>query len=373
MGTQYPLLENYRSKSNLVAFANQWAQHIGHRLKNNPSLAVQSDPGTLKIVRYHSEHLIVPFVQDICTNTPHGSTAILTKTNEEALQIAGMLLKHGIPAKCLQTQVAFNLYNLLEIRCFIRQLQLVEDVFTISDAAWAWAKHHLNTSFGHSSYLPLCRNLIKDFEAIHPKTKYKSELETFIRESKPEDFVHKNGKTLLVSTIHKAKGKEFDTVFLLLQNGYPTTDAAKRQLYVGITRAKKQLAIHLNTALFDSLHAAPLQRVENTTTYAPPNELILHLGYKEVWLDYFIPRQHLLAPLVSGAPLTVSAAKDLHANGQCILKFSKYFQKRLQTLEEKNYTLKTAKINLILYWPKKESAPQDIKIILPELYFEKKI
>jgi ATP-dependent DNA helicase RecQ len=61
-------------------------------------------------------------------------------------------------------------------------------------------------------------NLIRDFEDCNPKKKYKSDFETFVRESKLEDFYNENGETVFVSTIHKAKGKEFDNIFIMLDN-----------------------------------------------------------------------------------------------------------------------------------------------------------
>jgi ATP-dependent DNA helicase RecQ len=79
------------------------------------------------------------------------------------------------------------------------------------------------------------------FEESNPKKKYKSDLEVFIRESKLEDFYNENGETIFVSTIHKAKGKEFDNVFIMLENFNPATDEAKRQLYVAMTRAKRKI------------------------------------------------------------------------------------------------------------------------------------
>ena len=72
----------------------------------------------------------------------------------------------------------------------------------------------------------------------------------YIDESKYEDFVKLDKQTIVVSTIHKAKGREFDYVYLLL-NGLEFTSESKRKLYVGMTRAKRGLTIHYNRANFD--------------------------------------------------------------------------------------------------------------------------
>ncbi|HEX2955487.1 MAG TPA: ATP-binding domain-containing protein [Chitinispirillaceae bacterium] len=72
-------------------------------------------------------------------------------------------------------------------------------------------------------------------------------------DAKLEDFITTNGETIFVSTIHKAKGKEFDTVFIMLNGCNPDTDDKRRQLYVAMTRAKHKLSIHLNGHYLDDI------------------------------------------------------------------------------------------------------------------------
>src|SRR5690606_9543861 len=187
-----------------------------------------------------------------------------------------------------------------------------------------------------------------------------------------EDFFSENGETIFVSTIHKAKGKEFDNVFLMLENFYTGTDEAKRLLYVAMTRAKTNLNVHLNSNLLDNLLADNLERIENTENHLPPNELAMHLSLKDVWLDYFITRQNVISDLKSGDTLTIDGDGCLDAQGKSVLKFSKLFVGQIEIMKAKNYALKSAKVNFIVYW-KKEDAEQEVKIVLPELYFERAI
>src|SRR5690606_8391981 len=266
---KHELIENFRSKSNLVNFSNQFVKRIQHRLKETLIMPKQIDPGKIKLVSYQSGNLITPLVQDILATGLTGTTCVLTKTNEEALQITGLLLKNDMQAKLIQTNDGFSLYNLLEVRFFLNQLNLADDVFIINDDLWTTAKRELIDKFGNSTKLEVCMNIIKDFEATNPKRKYKSDLEVFISESKLEHFYNENGETIFVSTIHKAKGKEFDNVFLMLENFNPSTDEAKRQLYVALTRAKENLIVHLNSNFLDNISADNLERIENNKTYLP--------------------------------------------------------------------------------------------------------
>ncbi len=367
---KHELIENYRSKNNLVEFSNGFVKKIRHRLKETPIAAKQQGNGNIKLVRYQNGNLISPLVKDILSTGLAGTTCVLTKTNEEALQITGLLLKNGMQAKLIQSNDGFSLYNFLEVRFFLNQLNFGDDVFIISDEVWANAKRELRNNFGNSSKLEVCNNIIKDFEATNPKKKYKSDLEVFVRESKLEDFFNENGETIFVSTIHKAKGKEFDNVFLMMENFNLSTDEAKRQLYVAMTRAKQNLTIHLNGNYLDNITAENMQRVEDRETHLPPSQLAMHLTYKDVWLDYFITRQHLISQLTSGDTLTINGDECTNSKGKSVLKFSNQFLNTIEVEKQKGFHLKEAKVNFIVYW-KKEDAEQESKIILPELFFKR--
>ena len=367
---KHELVENYRSKNNLVEFSNQFVKQIRHRLKNTPIIARQTDNGRIKLVRYQSDNLITPLAHDILTTPLTGTTCVLTKTNEEALQITGLLLKNQLPAKLIQTNDGFNLYNLSEVRYFLDRLNLTDDGFIISDETWENAKQELANKFRNSIKLEICGNIIKDFEATNTKKKYKSDLEVFIRESRLEDFFSGNEETVFVSTIHKAKGKEFDNVFLMLQNFNCATDDAKRQLYVAMTRAKKNLTIHLNSNIFDHISVENMERFEDNDAYLPPNEMAINLTLKDVWLDYFLGRQALVSQLTSGDTLVVNGNECLNSKGQPVLKFSRQFVREIDAMTKLKYELTCAKVNFILYWLK-EGSESEVKIILPELYFDK--
>src|SRR5690606_21917733 len=175
----------------------------------------------------------------------------------------------------------------------------------MSNDSWSTDKRALTDKLQNSTKLDVCVNLIKDFETTNPKRKYKSDLAVFIRESKLEDFFNQNGETIFVSTIHKAKGKEFDNVFLMLERFVPTNDETKRQLYVAMTRAKRNLTIHTNSGFLNNITAESVEQLVDQNHYPPPDELAMHLTYQDVWLDYFINKQHFVSQLVSGDELAI--------------------------------------------------------------------
>ncbi|MWB94617.1 RecQ family ATP-dependent DNA helicase [Flavobacterium sp. GA093] len=366
---KHELVENYRSKSNLVTFSNQFVQQIQHRLKETPIIANQTDNGKIKVVSYQSNNLITPLVTDIASTNLSGTTCVLTKTNEEAIKVTGLLLKNSIRAKLIQSNDSFSLYNLVEVRFLLNKVDLGADIYTISDEVWNTAKRDLINTFHNSNKLEICLNIIKDFESTNPYKKYKSDLDVLIKESKLEDFYNENGETIFVSTIHKAKGKEYDNIFLLLENYNPATDEAKRQLYVAMTRAKRNLNIHLNANYFNHLVAENLEQINDFKIYTTPDKIAIHATLKDIWLDYFINKQVLVSQLACGEMLHFNGDECLNSSGQSVLKFSKRFIEKIEEMKSKHYELKSVNVNFILHWLK-EGTSEDIKIILPELYFE---
>ena len=367
---KYELFDNYRSKRNLVAFSNQFVKTINHRLKTLPIVASDKENGIIKTIKYQNNNLIVPTVNDIISTELSGTTCILTQTNKEALNITGLLVKDGLKAKLIQTNDGFNLFNLLEVRYFLGKLKSMDDSPSISDETWSKSKTELLRKFSSSSKLEICKNIIKEFESTNTRIKYYSDLEVFIRESKLEDFLGQDGDTIYVSTIHKSKGKEFDNVFIMLENCDLSNDEKKRPLYVAMTRAKQNLFIHHNTDYFDEIRVEDQVAINDQKSYLPPNKISMQLSFTEVNLGFFEYRQSQINSLVAGESLNINDEGCTNSTGDVVLKFSKKFYEKISQLEEQGYHLKTARINFILYWkdPEKE---KESKIILPELDFER--
>jgi ATP-dependent DNA helicase RecQ len=371
---KYELVENYRAKKNLVEFTNRYAEQIHNRLKTTPIVSVHKEKGNIRIVNYSNENFVVPFVNEILSTDLSGTTGVLTKTNDEALKITGLLLKNGIPAKLIQSNDGFSLYDIYEIRSFIDDLGLDKASPIISLDIWNNAKRKFAKKHRKSSNYNICKQLLVDFQETNPKVKYRSDFEVFIKESKLEDFVTQRGETIIVSTIHKAKGKEFDNVFLMLNNFNANTDDSKRQLYVAMTRAKQNLTIHYNGDYLNNINVEQVLRVKNDEHHSLPNHLVYHLSHRDINLGYFafIPKR--LNLLSSGDTLKINEKGLTNLNGEQIVKFSKTFQLVRESLENQGYQLAESKIRFILFWESNNENTDDekeIKIVLPELYFEK--
>jgi ATP-dependent DNA helicase RecQ len=367
----YELISNYRSRPNLVAFANQFALSISERMKSTPIQSMHAQDGQIHIYQYQSHNLIVPMVDKLLEINILGSICVLTSTNEEAAQVCSLLRQKGRKAKLIQTNDGFPLLDLVEMQYFLQQIKLPEHIFTINAALWKTAKDNLAAYFEQSDKLEIAQSIIQTFEDIHQKVKYFADFLTFANESRMEDFMNAGEQNIIVSTIHKAKGWEFDHVFLLLNHiRRPELDETKRKIYVALTRAKESLFIHYNDHFFQNIEANNLLKIEDNVVYNPHFQQTLHLTLKDIWLSYSADFQDNMQDLRCGERLEFYHDEFLTRNKKRVGKISKKFAEELLDLNKKGYEIIAVKVNFILFWTQKTGAR--IKVVLPTLLLEKK-
>ena len=295
---------------------------------------------------------------------------MLTQTNLEALHISGNLNKKGIKAKLVQTNSGFYLHNLKELRYAIDYLNSDPEAMTITEEQINSCKRKLRERFTGTHVLQVCMKVLDDFMRLYPKTKYKTDLKVFIGESNYEDFISLGQDIIMVSTIHKAKGKEFDNVFLVLSNYDLSAEDKRRQLYVGLTRAKSNLTIHYNCSFLDNIEVENIKRINDRGNYNPPEKIYMHLTHREVNLGYSGFVQKRIQRMETGDPLLITEDGCNNENGEQVLKFSKSFLDKIQDQEQKGFRPSSAKINFIVYWYNEEKK-EELQIILPEIVFER--
>ncbi|MDE7137209.1 MAG: ATP-binding domain-containing protein, partial [Ruminococcus sp.] len=202
---------------------------------------------------------------------------------------------------------------------------------------------------------------------------YRTDLLIFLHESKLEDFCKSEQGIITVSTMHKSKGREFDNVFMLLNNVPIDNDEAKRKIYVGITRAKKLLHIHYSGQKFDKYSEMSTCFENNYIFYPNPDELILQLSHKDVFLDYFKDKKQLILKLYSGLHLSIRGNK-LYFESQNkafpVLQFSSACNERIKKIISEGYYPYDAKIRFICAWKGKDDTDESA-VILPDIYFKK--
>jgi ATP-dependent DNA helicase RecQ len=179
---------------------------------------------------------------------------------------------------------------------------------------------------------------------------------------------------VLVSTMHKAKGKEFDHVFLLLRNYPLRAEANKRVVYVAITRAKQSLHIHTDQSYFNHINVPQLKKVDDDNIYPAPLEIQIEPTMKDVWLGFFMRHDTIKAikPLQACTALQVSQVptEGLTVSSTLIVVFSQKFKKELARLFSQGYSLQHAEIAHIVVWYCEDDG-KEYRDVLPRLYLQK--
>jgi ATP-dependent DNA helicase RecQ len=365
---QKELVQNYRSGKHLVAFSNRYATTIPQRLKTFQNEAAAAESGQVLIHQYKSKFLVVPLVEDVCAAQLQGSTCILTQTNEEAALAVGLLKRNRMPSRLIQSNDSFVLSDLFEVRAFMNMV-LNPEATTISAETWEHAKKLFSRTYQNWTWAPHVLRMIKDFEEINPKTKYCSDLKAFIAESALSDFIYESSETILVSTFHKAKGREYDNIYILLQKGLDTTADFKRSLYVAMTRAKRNMVIHIYGTGLSIFADEEVQIVNQEQVYDAPDEISKTLTHEHVRLSFFSTIQNIISQLKTGDPLKVNSDGCTTLEGQFVLRFSNKFSDELKVLERKGYKPVSATVNFMVYW--EDEGGKEAVIVLPEVVMKR--
>lgn len=362
------MTENYRSARHIVDFANHFALNIHNRLKTTPIVSMHDADGQVNVTRHSSEFIYLPLVNELIANKHNGSTCILTNTNREASTTLALLRKQGIKCKLIQSLDGFRIYNIVEIRYFFKQLKQNCTTPLITDTLWDNAKHATLAKYSRSTALTHVKRCIETFEQTN-KTKYLNDFFEFIFESSVEDFSNIPDTGIVISTIHKSKGREFDNVYMLISNRYTINDPLLRRYYVGITRTKTNLHVHTNSNCFDNLPVNSY--TTDNTQYTLPSEIVIQLTYHDVYLDFFISIKNEVLSLQSGDVLTYDDYTFFNPlTNQPVAKLSSTMRKQIDKEIASGYRITQSTVHFIVAWKPKDAPANHppTAVLLPTIH-----
>ena len=349
------MTENYRSARIPVVFANAFLKKIDNRIKSMPIISMSNDEGLVEVTHHQSQYIYAPLVENLLSHRTKGISGVLTQTNEEAAILMALLRKQGVSCKLIQSMDGLRFWNIAEMRYFMKYVDKRIKTPLITEELWNEAKQSTYSAYTGSRSLAYVKRCIEQFEQTN-SVKYLSDFKEFVFESSVEDFCDVSGSDIVISTIHKAKGREFDDVYMLISGSYAKDANLLRRYYVGMTRAKKRLFIHTNSNLFNNLNGA--RYFTDQRQPGMPEEIMLQLSHKDVFLGFFKGRKQDVLALKGGDALTYSDFHLYNLSGTPVAKLSMKMQATLSQWEERGYKVKSAYARFVVAWKPKD-APKD--------------
>ncbi len=360
------MTENYRSARKPVSFANGFLKAIGRRMKSTPIISMRKEDGWVEVTRHQSKYMYQPLVENLLRNKDKGTSCVLTQTNEEAVILVALLRKHGVNSKMIQSMDGLRFCNMAEMRYFLKYIDKRIKTPLITEDLWEEAKQRTFSTYDRSRSLVYVKRCVEQFEQTNG-TKYLSDFKEFVFESSVEDFCDVSGTDVVVSTIHKAKGREFDDVYMLISDGFIKDAHLMRRYYVGMTRAKDRLFIHTNGDCFNRLNTDRyfIDRIQ----YDMPEEIVLQLSYKDVYLDYFKGRKQDILELRGGDSLIYSNFILYRSPDKPVAKMSSKMQGTLSEWGKRGYRVRTASVRFVVAWRPKDAPKSETEtaVLLADL------
>lgn len=372
--TRYEMLSNFRSCKNIIATANCFVKSISGRMKSSPIAPIKNEAGSVSLTVHSSQNFGQAIIDELISMRSSGKTAVLTFTNEDALMITATLKRHNINARLIQSNEGFDLLDMKEFRSI---MEYIGNSIVITKEKWDETKNLLNRKYAEKQNFHLLKNFLRTIESLYPNEKYTSDIISFLHESKLEDFISESSDSecIIVSTIHKSKGKEYDNAILSLKGLNDLSNANKRAVYVALTRAKNNLSIHCEENLKLKLDNPEIQLSYDKNNYNESSELLFQLTHQDVVLDFFKSRAAMTLGLNSGDELQING-DYLYRGKRCVAKFSRQFIETKAKLMEKGYSPVEASVRFIVFWHYDDTRDNTIikcqsPIVLPDILFRK--
>jgi ATP-dependent DNA helicase RecQ len=375
--SQYELSINYRSKKNIVEYSNRYTDILNNKLKSKKLLSYSNKNGKINFIKYKNSSYMYNLVNQVSNDTSE-TVAVLARNNDEVLTIYSLLIANDIKAKYITSKDGFNLGNLIELQDFLlfwkdsnldKALSKLEQIYTKSK--------------NYKLAISVINSFIKEYEInVKYNQKYFVNIfEEYLKEITFEEF-ELSKADVIVSTMHKAKGKEFDSVYLCIGEDIVIDEYDKRLIYVAITRAKNNLFIHTKNNVLDFL----IDYCSDVVTYdkndEEPDKLVFLMSLEDIALSNKYSADGIsISKPIAGEDVYIKSEFNgfkIYKNNQQIVKLSAASEDKPNRLSSKiiqkqheGYQLEdVAKVDHVVLWQDKNSS-LFFKQVLCKVYMKK--
>jgi ATP-dependent DNA helicase RecQ len=266
------LVENYRSTQHIIAAANGLIASNTDRMKTDHPIRIdrrrkalpkggafgQRDElgrGKVQVIRVEDDlaqtQAVLAEIRRLreLGVADWSGLAVLSRTNADLAQVRALLEAEGLPVRwCAGQNVMPPLHQVRELHAFLQQLRHLRPSFLRAADLFQTAAPLLQAG-PPNPWTQFLRRLLEAWqtESGDAELPVQNALEFFYEacaESR-RDFTYGEGVTL--STVHSAKGAEYDHVLLIgawpLKPERAKAEEERRAFYVGMTRARQSLAV----------------------------------------------------------------------------------------------------------------------------------
>ena len=281
---RYVLMTNYRSNAQLVSFNNAYRKAFlkdGLKSENLVANPKNKQEGFISFTQHSLQFSLRHIANEVCefvSEKARKSIAVLVRSNDEVLALAYEFEQLGIKAKAILETDGFQIGDLIELWEYLELLK--------NGDSQEQAKTKICEKYKDSANLGIFENALNLFEEECAKydDKNANDFEDFL-DSLNFEVLDNFKNAIIISTMHKAKGKEFDNVFVGLDEKFDfNKDSERRLLYVAFTRAKHRLFIHSKNDIL-----APLKEHFNEfKVYDKKDDITQKISYMMTLEDIFL-------------------------------------------------------------------------------------
>ena len=278
---------------------------------------------------------------------------ILCYTNEEALKLAHLLKKawyNDVQIALKDTWYTLDLS--IEFYNFINTFKDLNEVKRedIKETYEKLRKYYWENRNIKNLWI-VVKELLESYKKI-----YYTEIVDFFKWMKESDL-SKQSK-IIVSTLHQAKGREFNSVILVFDENYRWNnlneyDARRRLIYVGLTRAMNNLIVLWKDSFsfFNELYKIFTNKeksnVINNWDWAFI-DLVTWLKDVQLWYNHKFDLSLSYLPIWEPLEYT---SEGLYHNWKMVIKFSKKIKEQLQQYLNKWYKVKASNVYQRIVYP----------------------